>query len=98
MSVLSVIEACAFASTTLVAIWPLKANTEPPPEKLPPEASTVLVADARICACSAAATVTPSAVTWALSIVAETSARTSLRTIRMPMARALESKRLPMFG
>ena len=56
--VLSSIQAWAFERTTFVAIWPLIAWTVPPPLNDPPDAVTVLVASAAICASSVARTST----------------------------------------
>ena len=99
LTVLPARRASARLSTTLVTIWPLTASTVPSPRKLPPEASTVLVAVAWINAVSSARTATSvPAVTVAWVIDASTSLRTSFMTTRMPTAVALDSVRLPRPG
>ena len=90
--------AVADARTTFVTTCPLIACTVPPPLNEPPEASTVLVASESSWAVSSALTVTLPAVSVTLSTYASEAARRSFMTTRIPIARALDGVRLPMFG
>ncbi len=93
VTVLLVIVALDLLRMVLVAMVPFTASTAPVPNALPPDAVTVLSTVAVIVEFSRASSrIAPlTAVTCALSIVAATSLRTSLRTTTPPIAVASES-------